>query len=431
MVTRDTDSSRRAAMPKTPPADVRIIRQIGEGAHGEVYEGELDGQRVAVKLIRRSVGDTSFTIEQAKALQRVESDYVVQVLSIVKIKDPNSGDLVHGIVMEWIEGSQLRHVLRRRIELDEARRIGFGVIKGLRAIHRAELVHSDLHAGNVMIGKDHVKIIDVLYYDTLAQHSSESKERRYQRDRNDLRRILSEVLANANIGMEKVDAFSRGLNQESTLKEIRDRFDTTTDPDSQVDVGEKLNEVLDALRDKAFVDTKEYADAMYSDLDQQIARPLVEAMIANGIAATTHKPFLKQVWEGLSEDDRAVVGIQLGAAINREVPDGNWLPHLIMLQAFGVEGWKSLKRTVRLRLESAIASDILKGKYDAHSSFPSRAGMLGLFARTFYRRFTNPEKVIENIVVQLRPDWYSQNYIGMYFIPFIAKIELSAADRTK
>ena len=102
-----------------------------------------------------------------------------------------------------------------------------------------------------------------------------------------------------------------------------------------------------------------------------------------------------------------------------------------MLQAFGSEGWKSLKRTTRLRLETAISADILNGRYDVHGPFANTAGLLGRFARTFYRRFTQPENVIDNIVSQLRPDWYSQNYIGMHFIPFIADIKPSSQDRAR
>lgn len=420
-------------MSKTRRRSVRIVKPAGGGAYGDVYKGACaNGEIVAVKLIRRSVGDTAFTLEQAEALRIVQSRYVVKVLSIEPIKDPETGKLVHAIIMEWIEGKPLERVVRKTLPLKMARRIGLSLIRGLKAIHDAELVHGDLHGGNVLVSDHHVKIIDILYRYTLAKHSTESKERRYQRDRNSLRVMLSEILTSADIGLDEVDAFSRALSQKSTFEDIREQFDLATDTERRIDSEHELEKALAAVRDESFVDSDSYAEALTEEIPNPIVRPLIDAMIANGLSVMKHKTYLKLLWNRIGEEDQGVVGVQLSAAIDREVPQENWLPHLIMLQNFGLEGWKALRKATRLRLEKAIAADILNGRHDFYSPITTgKWGNLGRWTKAFYRRFTNKPEILDNIIEQLQRGWNCQNYIGTHFIPYIATIPLETSDKER
>src|SRR5687767_4923342 len=117
-----------------------VIELADGGAHGDIYKGENSlGRPVCIKLVRPSVGDGRFVLEQAKALARVkDTTNVAEVLDITELEDPISRKLVPAIVMEWIEGKDLDKVLGGpKLALDVARRIGLGVISGMEVIHAA------------------------------------------------------------------------------------------------------------------------------------------------------------------------------------------------------------------------------------------------------------------------------------------------------
>jgi tRNA A-37 threonylcarbamoyl transferase component Bud32 len=228
----------------------RCIEHADGGAHGDIYKGEDGlGRPVCVKLVRPSVGDSTFVLEQAKALARVNSPNVAIVLDITDVNDPESGETVPAIIMEWIEGKNLDKVLSGpKLSLTDARRIGLGVIGGMEAIHAAKVAHRDFHFRNVMIGATVVKIIDILYYHTLAGLSSDSRARQYQIDRNALRSMLASVLAHSSCGLAEVDAFSRSLGANLNFDQIRIAFDRASIP-AKMTVREKsAAEILGNLK---------------------------------------------------------------------------------------------------------------------------------------------------------------------------------------
>ena len=57
--------------------------------------------------------------------------------------------------------------------------------------------HGDLHDSNVIIGGITIKVIDILYTDSLAMLSSGSRNARLRRDRASLRVILQHVIAHS------------------------------------------------------------------------------------------------------------------------------------------------------------------------------------------------------------------------------------------
>jgi serine/threonine-protein kinase len=67
------------------------------------------------------------------------------------------------MVMEWVRGRLLRHIVREQAPLppERAVRIAVGICDALDYIHRNGVVHRDLKPENIMVdGDDHVKLID-------------------------------------------------------------------------------------------------------------------------------------------------------------------------------------------------------------------------------------------------------------------------------
>ena len=67
------------------------------------------------------------------------------------------------MVMEWVDGTLLRTILKEngRLSAERATRIAAGICRALEYIHKNGVVHRDLKPENIMVGpNDEVKLID-------------------------------------------------------------------------------------------------------------------------------------------------------------------------------------------------------------------------------------------------------------------------------
>jgi serine/threonine-protein kinase len=67
------------------------------------------------------------------------------------------------MVMEWVDGTLLRTILKEngKLNAERATRIGVGICRALDYIHKNGVVHRDLKPENIMVGpNDEVKLID-------------------------------------------------------------------------------------------------------------------------------------------------------------------------------------------------------------------------------------------------------------------------------
>lgn len=146
----------------------RIIRLLGEGGMGAVYEGlnTRIQRRVAIKVLHGNVASNQDAVQrferEAQAAGRIGSKHIVQVLDL--------GDLPGGeryMVMEFLDGIDLTRRIRAHGQMSprELYPIAVQVLEGLIAAHEADIIHRDLKPDNVFIvpegeAADFVKILD-------------------------------------------------------------------------------------------------------------------------------------------------------------------------------------------------------------------------------------------------------------------------------
>ena len=136
-----------------------LIRKIGEGAFGEVYEALdtwLDHPR-ALKLLKPEVANRSSApqiLHEARKLVRVRHPNVVMVHGA----DSHDGRV--GFWMDLIEGQTLEQRVRDgRLSAGETIYVGQELCRALAAVHQANLLHRDIKAQNVMRAADGGRII--------------------------------------------------------------------------------------------------------------------------------------------------------------------------------------------------------------------------------------------------------------------------------
>ncbi|HEV2491559.1 MAG TPA: tetratricopeptide repeat protein [Terriglobia bacterium] len=130
-----------------------ILQLLGEGGMGAVYKArdrEVD-RLVALKIIRPELAN------QPEVLRRFKQELIlarkVTHKNVIRIFDLGEADGIKFISMDFIEGQDLRSLLRQKGKLapEEAVNIMLQVGQALDAAHSEGVVHRDLKPQNIMI----------------------------------------------------------------------------------------------------------------------------------------------------------------------------------------------------------------------------------------------------------------------------------------
>jgi serine/threonine-protein kinase len=163
----------------SPPADdpligrvlserYRIVRKIGEGGMGCVYQAEhaLIEKKVALKVLfadlTRRADLVARFLQEAKSASRINHENVIDISDFGQSPE----GLVY-IAMEYLEGCDLGRTLKtdKVIPWQRARPILMQIAKGLRAAHQQGIIHRDMKPENVYLVQregrtDFVKVLD-------------------------------------------------------------------------------------------------------------------------------------------------------------------------------------------------------------------------------------------------------------------------------
>ncbi|MBN2193324.1 MAG: protein kinase [Polyangiaceae bacterium] len=146
----------------------RIVRLIGRGGMGTVYEARHDllGRRFAIKVVHEELNTNTEAMarfrREALAAGALESENIAAVVDFGQTPEG-----VSYIVMEFLEGQDLASFLEHagRLSVTRAVSLAMQACRGLHAAHAKNIVHRDLKPENLFLtrrgdGTDLLKVLD-------------------------------------------------------------------------------------------------------------------------------------------------------------------------------------------------------------------------------------------------------------------------------
>ncbi|MBL8953061.1 MAG: serine/threonine protein kinase [Myxococcaceae bacterium] len=143
--------------------DYLVVRRVGEGSAGVVYEAvhaQL-GRRVALKVLKPDGADAreaARLLDEGRWTNAIAHPGIVDIFGFGKLPDGRSY-----LVMELLEGDDLQKLLKRHGRMPPARVLELlrPVLQALAAAHGRGIVHRDVKAGNIFVTKQGaVKLLD-------------------------------------------------------------------------------------------------------------------------------------------------------------------------------------------------------------------------------------------------------------------------------
>ena len=127
----------------------RILSPLGSGGFGSVYLAEdtwID-KKVALKVPHKQNLDFSEMVKEPRLLASMSHPNIVTVLTAEKQKN------VFFIVMEYVTGETLEHIIKREgaLELNRALDFTCQICNAVDHAHRAGILHRDLRPGNMLV----------------------------------------------------------------------------------------------------------------------------------------------------------------------------------------------------------------------------------------------------------------------------------------
>jgi len=133
-----------------------VLRVIGKGAMGVVYEGRdpnLD-RRVAIKTVKvENLSEEAAAEYEHRFRTEARSAARLQHPNIVSVYDSDRDGNVAFLVMEYIQGDDLKHHLDRgeRYALEQSLKIVRDLLSALDYAHKQGIVHRDIKPANLLI----------------------------------------------------------------------------------------------------------------------------------------------------------------------------------------------------------------------------------------------------------------------------------------
>ena len=141
----------------------RLVAQLGSGGMAVIYKAvdQFLGRTVAIKILRPSLTDDPTFITRFRNEARSIANLAHP--NIVTVHDVGNDGQTHYMVMEYVEGRDLKRIIRTegKLSIEHAVNLGIQICAGIGFAHRAGIVHADVKPQNILVTEDfRVKVTD-------------------------------------------------------------------------------------------------------------------------------------------------------------------------------------------------------------------------------------------------------------------------------
>ncbi|XP_051952245.1 tyrosine-protein kinase SRK2 [Xyrauchen texanus] len=143
-----------------PRTSVKLLRKLGAGQFGEVFEGIWnDTTAVAVKTLKPGTMDAKDFLQEAQIMKRLRHPKLIQLYAVCTMEEP-----IYIITELMSNGSLLEYLKKDRgacLRLPTQVELGSQVAAGMAYLELQNYIHRDLAARNVLVGENNVcKVAD-------------------------------------------------------------------------------------------------------------------------------------------------------------------------------------------------------------------------------------------------------------------------------
>ena len=147
---------------ETLPADTlvdgryKVVDRVGSGGMADVYSAHDNqlGRRVALKLLHRRFAEDQEFVERFR--REASAAAGLQHPNVVQVYDRGAWDGTSYIAMEFLEGRNLKQIIRERGALEPSAAIDIAVqiLRAIRFAHKRGVIHRDIKPHNVIVDAD-------------------------------------------------------------------------------------------------------------------------------------------------------------------------------------------------------------------------------------------------------------------------------------
>jgi serine/threonine protein kinase len=142
----------------------RVLERLGSGGGANVFlcDHVVMRHRVAIKVLSQAPGDDSASLQ--RFYREARAGAALRHPNIVRAYDVGCDGRLHFLVMDYVDGSNLRTIVRRQGPLSLLRATHYirQAALGLQHAHERGIIHRDVNPGNLLLDRrGTVKMLDL------------------------------------------------------------------------------------------------------------------------------------------------------------------------------------------------------------------------------------------------------------------------------
>ena len=174
-----------------------------------------------------------------------------------------------------------------------------------------------------------------------------------------------------------------------------------------------IEEFVCRIYDPHFVSTTEYAEVLVAPVPATDALTVFQQAFyrrqeGNG---SEIKYVFHALYQKMTEANIAEVMSEISSALRNETETSDIAE---IFRLFRKDMWQLLDEDVRMRMENLIISACQKGRYNAFGGL--QAGGIGSWGNRYGKYFSQRKDLADILIRKLNNDWYTQNYVGKYYL---------------